>query len=711
MFRNLEIRWKLAALLVLPLLGLIVFASSQVHASASRQQRADRLNRLSALAVDVTGLTDALQQERATSSGYVASERRRYQSDMTADRGLADTAARSLRSRVGALPLADYSPRLQRDLNDALRRLGELQGWRRSMDTSSPAVTRVVNFYGELLDSLLAVTATIGVEPGSEGFAASVAALVEISRAKEAASQSTSLLLTALIQRQFGPGEYQRFASLVGAEDSSVQRFMAAAPREERTFYQHAVAGSDNSSLAEVMRQAALAGPVPPAGLGADTWLEVMSRKVGQLHRVELKVAADVAAASAAARTAAQREANATIIATIVVVPLAIALALLLARSMARPLENLEQAARDLVDRHLPGVAARLQHASLDLDASTATGQLSLEALSRSAPHVPVVSRDETGRLAEAFNTVQRVAIRIAAEQVALRRSVGAVFLNLARRTQLLVSRQLELIDQLERDEDEPAALQDLFKLDHLATRMRRNAEDLIVLSGAEPARRWSQPIPLPDVVRAATGEVEDYGRVELLHIAEIGVAGHAVADVVHLLAELIENATAFSPPNTPVQVGGNEAANGYVLEVEDRGLGMGDEELLKANERISDPPAVNFAPSPLLGLQVVGMLGQRHGIKVQLRHSWYGGVTALVLLPRAMTVDFQAQETAIATNQPEPVVASSTAAPPPPGSPSGWEPLSSYRVGLQHGRLTSTDPATTDAAAPPTTRRGDAGR
>jgi Nitrate and nitrite sensing/HAMP domain len=764
MFRNLEIRWKLTALLVLPLVGLIVFASFQLHASAARQAQADRLNRLSGLAVDLSGLTDALQQERATSSGYMASGRRRYLADMASDRRVTDRAARSLRSRVGTLPLADYSPRLQTDLNDAVRRLGELRDWRRSMDTTSPAVTRVVNFYGELLDSLLAVIAAIGVEPGSEGFAASVAALVEISRAKEAASQSTSLLLTALIQREFGAGEYQRFASLVGAEDSSVQRFLAAALREERTFYQHAVAGSDNSSLAEVMRQAALASPVPPAGLDADTWLEVMSTKVAQLHSVELRVAADVATASAAARAAARRQATTTIVAAIVVVPLAIGLALLLARSMARPLEKLEQAARDLVDRHLPGVAARLQHAGLDLDPTTRTGELSLEALSKSAPRVPVASRDETGRLAEAFNTVQRVAIRIAAEQVALRRSVGGIFLNLARRTQLLVSRQLELIDQLEREQEDPAALQDLFKLDHLAIRMRRNAEDLIVLSGAEPARRWSGPIPLPDVVRAAIGEVEDYGRVELLRIAEIGVVGHVVADVVHLLAELIENATSLSPPNTNVQIAGSAAASGYVLEIEDRGLGMSDSELIHANERIADPPAVDFSPSPLLGLQVVGRLGQRHGIKVQLRHSWYGGVTALVLLPAAITVDFpSSQDTPIVLDHPEhPLPASADpltgarrplfeqirpgwsatgvdagqppaadraagigaeqapafedqatpqpAAPPRPPAPSSeWEALSGYRIGLQHGGLTGGNPATADTTAPMTTRRGDA--
>jgi hypothetical protein len=239
---------------------------------------------------------------------------------------------------------------------------------------------------------------------------------------------------------------------------------------------------------------------------------------------------------------------------------------------------------------------------------------------------------------------------------------------------------------------------------------MRRNAEDLIVLSGAEPARRWTQPVPLPDVVRAAVGEVEDYRRVELLAIPEIGVAGHVVADVVHLLAELIENAASFSPPNTPVHVGGSDAASGHVLEIEDRGIGMSDEELLRANERITHPPAVNFAPSPLLGLQVVGMLGQRHGIKVQLRHSWYGGVTALVLLPGTITGEFQGPEPLFVAGQPEPAVASSAAAPPSPGSAGGRETLSGYRGGLQHGRLTSANPAATDGTAPATPRPGRAG-
>jgi hypothetical protein len=213
------------------------------------------------------------------------------------------------------------------------------------------------------------------------------------------------------------------------------------------------------------------------------------------------------------------------------------------------------------------------------------------------------------------------------------------MFTNLARRSQTLIDRQLELIDDLERNEADPETLEHLFRLDHLATRMRRNAEDLIVLSGADPGRHWSQRMTLVDVVRAAAAEVEEYQRVEFLPLADLEVAGHASVDVIHLLAELIENATVFSPPNTKVQVAGQAVPHGYVVEIEDRGLGMSDEELIQANERLANPPEIDFALSRVLGLYVVGRLAQRHGIKVQLRHSWYGGVTALTLLPHGLLV------------------------------------------------------------------------
>jgi PAS domain S-box-containing protein len=227
--------------------------------------------------------------------------------------------------------------------------------------------------------------------------------------------------------------------------------------------------------------------------------------------------------------------------------------------------------------------------------------------------------------------------IRDVTEQAALRKSIGDLFHTLARRSQRLVDRQLELIDELERGEVDPDRLQELFQMDHLATRMRRNAENLIVLSGVEQRRRWSEPVPLRDVVEAAVAEVEDYSRVQVAGIHDLTLSGQAASDVAHLLAELVENATSFSPPTTRVEVSGEPVGNGYVLEIEDRGIGMSNAELIEANRRLAAPLAADMAVSRMMGFHVVGRLAARHGIAVQLRHSWCGGIAALVLLPAVL--------------------------------------------------------------------------
>jgi signal transduction histidine kinase len=234
---------------------------------------------------------------------------------------------------------------------------------------------------------------------------------------------------------------------------------------------------------------------------------------------------------------------------------------------------------------------------------------------------------------------VHRVAVRVAGREAALRRSVGDMFLNLARRSQSLIERQLEVIDELELSGSEAEMRTRLDELDHLATRMRRNAENLIILSGSEPARRWRGPVGLVDVVRAAVEEVKEHTRVELLPIDRVQLAGHAAADVMHLLAELIENAVSFSAPGTKALVAGQPLPAGYLLEIEDQGLGMTDEQLVKVNNRLAKPPDIDFALAKMLGFFVVTQLAAKHGIKVQLRHSWYGGVTALVLLPKPLIV------------------------------------------------------------------------
>src|SRR6266536_2734494 len=261
MFRNLQIRSKLGAILVLPLVALIVFASLQVGSSISRRAEANRTNLLTGLANRLTALTDSLQQERATSTGYVASGKGRFRPEMMQSRAKADRNAASLRDG--------------------------LANWRTQLDGADlPTVTRVESFYGELLTSLLAVIVDIGNEPGSRSVKADIAALVEISRAKEAASQSTSLLFAALIKGEFGPGDYPRFATLVGEESSSVARFESIASPAQQIQFDHQVAGASNSSLTEVMRQAALAGPGAQSKLDPQVWLATMSSKVGEYLKV-----------------------------------------------------------------------------------------------------------------------------------------------------------------------------------------------------------------------------------------------------------------------------------------------------------------------------------------------------------------------------------------------------------------------------------------
>ena len=252
---------------------------------------------------------------------------------------------------------------------------------------------------------------------------------------------------------------------------------------------------------------------------------------------------------------------------------------------------------------------------------------------------IGINTTDEIGHVARAFDQVHAQAVRLAAEQALLRGNINAMFTNLSRRSQGLIQRQLSMISELESREADPDQLASLFKLDHLATRMRRNGENLLVLAGEDPGRRWTRPVPLVDVLRAAASEVEQYERIELASVPTAEVAGRVVNDLVHLLAELLENATSFSSPQTRVRVTGHALPDGRVLvEIHDTGIGLSPEDLAEINERLANPPVVDVSVSRRMGLFVVGRLSLRHGIRIQLRPSDSGGTTALVMLPVDVT-------------------------------------------------------------------------
>jgi signal transduction histidine kinase len=245
----------------------------------------------------------------------------------------------------------------------------------------------------------------------------------------------------------------------------------------------------------------------------------------------------------------------------------------------------------------------------------------------------------EIARAASAIARLEQAAVAATAGEATLRDGIRSVVISLARRNQSLLQRQLRLIDALEQKAADPAALADLFPLDHLTTRMRRHAESLIILSGATPGRSWSDPVPVIDVVRGAVAEIEDYTRVRVVARSGDAVAGSAVADMTHLLAELIENATLFSPSDTQVEVRAERVANGFAIEVDDRGLGIKDEQLAELNAQLARPPDFDIANADRLGLFVVARLAQRHDVRVSLRPSPYGGTTAIVLLPGNLVV------------------------------------------------------------------------
>jgi signal transduction histidine kinase len=299
---------------------------------------------------------------------------------------------------------------------------------------------------------------------------------------------------------------------------------------------------------------------------------------------------------------------------------------ILLGRSINRRLTRLRRNATVLATEHLPSVVARLRRGeNVDFAAE--------------APPLRV-GTDEIGQVGQAFDMVRQTALRSAVEESRLRTGVNDMFRNLARRNQSLLQRQLTMLDGMERRATDPDVLDDLFKMDHLTTRMRRHAEGLIILSGAAPGRGWSTPVKLIDVMRGAVAEVEDFARVIVTTQSKAALSGAAVTDVIHLLAELIENATTLSPPFTQVRVHGEMVGNGFAIEVEDRGLGMTPMRMGELNERLANPPDVNPANTEQLGLFVVGQLARRHGVKVVLRPSAYGGTTAVVMIPQRLVVD-----------------------------------------------------------------------
>ncbi|WP_327353194.1 nitrate- and nitrite sensing domain-containing protein [Streptomyces sp. NBC_01304] len=362
-------------------------------------------------------------------------------------------------------------------------------------------------------------------------------------------------------------------------------------------------------------------------GITAQTWMAATTAKFDGYREIETQLVDKAVAEAAQISDDAKRDAYINGGAVVAAVLAAFIIAGLMARQMSRNMRQLRNAAFNIAEQRLPMLVDQLSR--------TEPGRVD----TRVQP-IPITTQDEIGEVARAFDQVHREAIRLAAEQALLRGNVNAIFTNLSRRNQSLIEGQLTLITDLENNEADPDQLENLFRLDHLATRMRRNGENLLVLAGEEPGRRWDQPVPLVDVLRAASSEVEQYERIELTGVPDAEIHGRSVTDLVHLLAELLENATTFSSPQTKVRVTATRLPDGRVMiEIHDKGIGLTAEDFADINHKLANPPTVDAAISQRMGLFVVGRLADRHGVRVQLRPSGeQAGTTSLVMLPDAIT-------------------------------------------------------------------------
>ena len=622
MLGNLSLRPKIALILLLPVAALLLLAGLRIGSSVSTSRQAAQVRGLTEFALRGTALAHELQGERGLTLGLLLGDR--SPDRLRAQRAATSRALAAYRDSAAGLDAGALAPATAEKLASASNRLEGLDDLRRDVNRRSLSAAAALDFYNTTIADLLNTNRGLVSGIADPQLAQRAGAFVAMSRIKELAALEREQVSGVLDRGRFAPGEFRRFTSTLATRAVLLSEFRAGADDAQRALFVDTLVGPEVQRAREL--QAAVVAGEGAARLEVDPaeWWTVNSTEIGLLRRVEEGLGAAAVDATRADETAARTRAGIDAVAVLLVLALAIGLSLVVVRSLLRPLGLLRSSAEEVANNQLPGVVERLQRAEpVDLNAETRP--------------IGIRDRDEIGQVARAFDAVHSTAVRVAAEQAALRRSVADMFLSLGRRLQALVHRQLELLDELERTEADPQQLRSLFRLDHLATRMRRNAENLLVLSGAEPVRRWSDPVPLPRVIRAASAEIEDYNRVGVMPMADVRVVGHAVSDVVHLLAELIENAAAFSPPGTRVLVSGEPAAHGYLLEVEDQGIGMSDEELELANEQLAKPTTIDLASAQRLGFYVVGRLAARHGVKVRLRRSWFGGVAALVLLPSSL--------------------------------------------------------------------------
>ncbi|MCH0573436.1 sensor histidine kinase, partial [Streptomyces sp. MUM 136J] len=632
--RNWRISTRLVSLLALPVVAATTLGALRISGSMDEIQQLDNMKLLTEMTKQATELAAALQEERDQSAGPLAHKGKATDYTVTGYRNRTDRAKESFLNASEAVDTASNDGNLQgvrdsvigiaRDLNTLSKIRSEAYG-----DQGNS--TQTVEAYHRLITHLLDLSQDMAEATSNPEMIQRTRALAAFSSAKEYASVQRAVIAAALPANNTTYGDLSEndrayASSALDGQKSDLSTFRSIYGTEKAEELLKPIdQGNPTIEATDLYATRVLSGTGGLKKLDKRSyrdWVDDSSTKIQQMKNIEHTLLEEMEQKARALRSASEREAIISGALILLVLGVSLVGAFIVARSMIRSLRRLQETATKVAQDRLPELVKQLSESDpQDVDTSVES--------------VGVHSRDEIGQVAAAFDDVHREAVRLAAEQALLRGNVNAMFTNLSRRSQGLIQRQLSLISELESREADPDQLSSLFKLDHLATRMRRNGENLLVLAGEEPGRRWTRPVPLVDVLRAAASEVEQYERIELAAVPATEVAGRVVNDLVHLLAELLENATSFSSPQTKVKVTGHALPDGRVLiEIHDTGIGLSPEDLAAINERLASPPTVDVSVSRRMGLFVVGRLSQRHGIRIQLRPSDSGGTTALVMLP-----------------------------------------------------------------------------
>ncbi|SDX05387.1 Signal transduction histidine kinase [Amycolatopsis xylanica] len=656
--RNWRLRSKLAAILIVPTLVALALGGLRAYDGLDRaaqfQLTADQVD----FATKVTAVIHELEGERYLAVGRIASDDPTRQAALDQQINKVDRVVDELRTSANELKTQDQATKDR--YTRGLQRLDALRPLRSASNTPNYSELAALNTYSSILDALVQLGREINTSVADRELLRQAATAQAISQAKEFVARGDAALEIAGIRQAFTGDILEQIRDAQASGSAEVAAFLADADPTQRQLYSDTFSGPevDDRQRLRVETFARNDQGLPPnidkLRLSTDSAVAL-----GKLRAVESNLLTTLR--NRADDLASQATRAAWIESAIVALALvaALALMLLIARLMLRPLKVLQTSALN-VARGLPDTV----QAILDNPDPVKASKSAVEP-------VPVDSTDEIGEVARSFDVVHEQAVKMAAEQALLRENVNGIFVNLSRRSQRLVERQLGVIDRLEADEQDPDHLASLFELDHLATRLRRNGESLLVLSGAGLAKSVPKPVPAADVIGAAVSEIEQYARIEVGIVPDVAVQGLTIHDLVHVLAELLDNATYFSEPETKVTVRAViTRKKALAIQVTDHGVGMSEDAVAEVNQRLAEPPDLDVAVTRRMGLYVVARLAKRHGIEVRLRENEdiEGGMIARVVVPAELLTPLRSGADA---RQAPPVTRAETSNPSWPSMPS----------------------------------------